>query len=237
MTVLAWEWSDGFHSAYSDEGVWKIKQSRDKFILTLESHMPKTRRNMGDFKSSSLAKEGAQRAHGFLERAEQAALREAHSVAQTEPPMRGVRPPSAAARRILAAKGACRPLDLRNVRGRYSYIRQPRKGTFQPVIRSRTLGDVLPDVAHTIWQAAHTVRLRLSTCPIGTEGLIEHRGIVIAKWVKSKSGIVAGVPNPFAGLPRAILAAVDNTPEDRTDAVFINVSKAAREAGVVLPAL
>jgi hypothetical protein len=237
MTVLAWEWSNGSHFAHSDEGVWTIEQKRDKFILTFKAYRAKVRQNLGNFKSPSLAKEGAQRAHGFLERAEQSALKEAQSVAQTGSPMSGIRPPSAAARSILAAKGACRPLDLSNVRGRYSYIRQPRKGTFQPVIRSRTLGDVLPEVARTIWQAAHAVRLRLSTCPIGTEGLIERRGIVIAKWVKSKSGIVAGVPNPFAGLPRAILAAVDSTPEDKTDAVFINVSKAAREAGVVLPAL
>ncbi len=154
--------------------------------------------------------------------------------------MRRARSPTVAARGILAAKGACRPLDLSNVQetpGKYSHIFQPRKGTFQPVLRSDALGEILPEVGCTIWHAAHTIRLRLSTCPIGTEGVIEHRGSVIAKWVKSRNGIVAATPNPFAGLPDAILAAVDGTPEEDAGAVFYNVSRAAKKAGILIPRL
>ena len=147
---------------------------------------------------------------------------------------------SAAARGILAAKGACRPLDLSNVQetpGKYSGIFPQRNGIFRPVIRSESLGDILPEVGRTIWHAAHTVRLRLSTFPVGTEGVIEHCGSVIAKWVKSSNGVVAGTPNPFARLPAAILDALDGTPEDELRDLIHNVSRAAKEAGVVLPRL
>ena len=154
--------------------------------------------------------------------------------------MKRARSPSVAARRILAAKGACRPLNLDNVQatpGKYSGIFPQRKDTFQPVLRSPSLGEVLPDARRNIWHAAHTVRLRLSTCPPGTEGVIEHRGSVIAKWVRSEDGIVAGTPNPFARFPDAILAALDGTPEEDAISAFHNVARAAKAAGVVIPRL
>ena len=82
MTALTWKWSDGFYFAHAKEGAWAIEQSRGKFILTLDlagAHRAGARQDMGDFKSSALAKEEAQRAHRIFERAEQAALKEAKS--------------------------------------------------------------------------------------------------------------------------------------------------------------
>lgn len=154
--------------------------------------------------------------------------------------MTSPRRPSAAARSILKSSGACRPLDLSKVQatpGKYSGVFPQRKDTFQPVLRSPSLGEVLPEPARNIWHAAHTVRLRLSTCPSGTEGVIEHRGSVIAKWVRSEDGIVAGTPNPFARFPDVILAALDGTPEEDAISAFHNVARAAKEAGVVIPTL
>lgn len=80
MTVLTWKWSDGFYFAHAKEGMWAIEQSRGKFILTLEltgAHRAGRQQDMGEFKSSALAKKEAQRAHRLLERAEQSALKEA----------------------------------------------------------------------------------------------------------------------------------------------------------------
>lgn len=82
MTVLTWKWSDGFYFAHAKEGMWAIEQSRGKFILTLTlelagAHRAGRQQDMGEFKSSALAKKEAQRAHRLLERAEQSALKEA----------------------------------------------------------------------------------------------------------------------------------------------------------------
>lgn len=82
MSVLTWKWSGGFYFAHAKEGMWTIEQSRGKFILTFnlaQASFAAGRQDMGEFKSSALAKKAAQRAHRLFERAEQSALKEAKS--------------------------------------------------------------------------------------------------------------------------------------------------------------